>query len=76
MRVFPEGFFYTKKNDQPRTTKMNTVFVLIARLKGNTGEKETGTSEIIFRNSGWVEGSGRKSNFLIMDLARFVWLQD
>ena len=54
LRVFPEGFFYNKKNDQPRTTKMNSVFVIIAHLKGNVEEKETGTSEIVFRNSGWV----------------------
>jgi site-specific DNA recombinase len=57
-RVFPEGFFYNKKNDQPRTTKMNSVFALIARLKGNTEENETGTSEIKFRNSGWVVPTG------------------
>ncbi len=57
-RVFPEGFFYNKKNDQPRTTKMNRVFVVIARLKGNVEEKETGTSEIVFRNSGWVVPAG------------------
>lgn len=42
-RVFPQGFFCNKKNDQPRTTKMNRVFVVIARLKGNVEENETGT---------------------------------
>jgi len=58
MRVFPEGFFYNKKNDQPRTPKMIRVFAVIARLKGNVEEKETGTSEIILRNSGWVASTG------------------
>jgi len=53
-RVFPEGFYYYRKNDQPRTTKMNSVFALIARLRGNAEEKETGTSKVILRNSGWV----------------------
>lgn len=61
LRVFPEGFFYNKKTDQPRTTKMNSVFTLIACLKGNTEEKETGTSETIFRNSGWVAPTGIES---------------
>ena len=53
-RVFPEGFYYNKKNGQPRTTKMNPVFSVIARLKGITEEKESGTSEIKFKNSGLV----------------------
>ena len=37
---------------------MNSVFSLIARLKRNTGEKETGTSEVILKNSGWVVPTG------------------
>ncbi len=41
---------------------MNPVFSLIARLKGNTEEKETGTSEIIFKNSGLVVPTRQKSN--------------
>ncbi len=57
-RVFPEGFYYNKKNDQPRTTKMNSVFTLIARLKGNAEEKETGISKITLKNSGWVAPTG------------------
>lgn len=53
-RVFPEGICYNKKNDQPRTSKINPLFSVIAGLKRNTEEKETGTSEIIFKNSGLV----------------------
>ncbi len=75
MRVFPEGFFYNKKNDQPRTTKMNSVFVLIARLKGNTEENKTGTSDVVFRNSGWVASTGIEpvsgaSETLILSIVR------
>lgn len=58
MRVFPDGFFYNKKNDQPRTTKMNSIFQLIASIKGNSEQNKTGTSEVIFRNSGWVARTG------------------
>jgi hypothetical protein len=32
--------YYYRKNDQSRTTKMNGVFVLNARLKSYTGEKK------------------------------------
>lgn len=52
--IFPEGFYYNKKNDQPRATKMNSVFSCIARLKGNAEQKETGISEMILKNSGLV----------------------
>ena len=51
---------------------MNSVFVLVARLKGNTEEKETGTSEIIFRNSGWVVPVEQFSNFFMEDLRRLA----
>lgn len=57
-RIFPNGFYYDKKKDRPRTTKLNSVFSVIARLKGNTEEKETGTSEVIFKNSGLVVPTG------------------
>ena len=52
--IFPEGIYYSKKIDQPRTLKINSVFTLNARLKGLVEEKETGTSEVIFKNSGLV----------------------
>jgi site-specific DNA recombinase len=63
-RVFPNGFYYDRKNDQPRTTKMNNVFALIAHLKGNTGQKETGTSGIILKNSGLV--ARRELNYILI----------
>lgn len=52
--IFPEGIFYSKKNRETRTTKINSVFALIARQKGVSEEKETGTSEVTFKNSGLV----------------------
>lgn len=50
--IFPEGIYYSKKKGQTRTTKINSVFALIARQKGVLEEKETGISEVIFKNSG------------------------
>lgn len=73
MRVFPEGFFYNKKNDQTRTTKMNSLFYCIARLKGNTEEKKAGTSEVILKNSGWVVPTGLVSN-KAMEFFERMWL--
>lgn len=52
--IFPEGIYYSKKNRETRTTKINAVFSLIARQKGICEEKETGIPEVIFRNSGLV----------------------
>jgi hypothetical protein len=49
---------------------MNSVFSLIARLKGNTGEQKTGTSELILKNSGWVELSRIKSNEFLLGIKR------
>lgn len=57
-RIFPEGFYYNKKNGQPRTTKINPVFSQIARLKGVSEESETGSSEDKFKNSGLVASTG------------------
>lgn len=56
--IFPEGIYYNKKNDESRTTKVNSVFLSIARLKQVLAKKETGTSEAIFKNSGWVVPTG------------------
>lgn len=70
MRVFPEGFFYNKKNDQTRTTKMNSLFYCIARLKGNTEEKKAGTSEVILKNYGWVAPQKLESNKIIQFFER------
>lgn len=56
--IFPEGIFYSKKKGETRTTKINSAFTLIARQKGVLEEKETGTSEIIFKNSGLVAPIG------------------
>lgn len=52
--IFPEGIYFSKKNRETRTTKINSVFALIAGQKGVLEERETGTSEVIFKNSGLV----------------------
>jgi site-specific DNA recombinase len=56
--IFPEGIFFSKKNRETRTTKINSVFALIARQKGLVEENETGISEVIFKNSGLVAPTG------------------
>ena len=55
--IFPEGIYDSKKINQPRTLKMNSVFTLSARQKGLVEERETGT-EVIFKNSGLVASAG------------------
>jgi DNA invertase Pin-like site-specific DNA recombinase len=40
--IFPEGIYYNKKNDESRTTKINSVFLSIARLQGLSGQKNNG----------------------------------
>jgi site-specific DNA recombinase len=56
--IFPDGIFYSKKKGETRTTKINGIFSLIARQKGLSEEKETGTPEVIFKNSGLVASTG------------------
>jgi hypothetical protein len=70
-RVFPEGIFYDKKNHQPRTPKINLLFSAIAQLKRNTEENKTGTSEIIFKNSGLVAPRVNNSNEVIQGVVEF-----
>lgn len=66
--IFPEGTYYNKKIGQPRTTKVNSIFALVARQKGLLAEKETGIFEIIFKNSGLVVPRVENSNLLLQDL--------
>ena len=47
--------FHLKERAENRTTKMNSVFVLIASIKGNKEQNKTGTSEVI---SGSVASTG------------------
>ncbi len=56
--IFPEGIYFSKKKGETRTTKINSLFALIARQKGVLEEKETGISEVIFKNSGLVAPTG------------------
>jgi site-specific DNA recombinase len=52
--IFPEGIRYDKKNEQCRTTKINSVFRYIAQLVKDLGEIKTGESKIIFDFPHWV----------------------
>ena len=61
-------FYYCKKKDQPRTTKLNALFALSARQKSITEEKETGSSDVIFKNSGLVAPIEQISNSFVEDL--------
>ncbi len=45
---------------------MNSIFQLIASIKGNTEQNKTGTSEVILKNSGWVVPTGQISNTLML----------
>lgn len=56
--IFPEGIYYDKKAGRPRTEKMNLLFALSARQVGITEEKEDGSSDVRFKNSGLVEVTG------------------
>jgi site-specific DNA recombinase len=38
--ILPKGIYYHKKNDQPRTTKLNGIFSAITGLKQNTAKKK------------------------------------
>lgn len=40
--IFPEGIYYNKKNNESRTTKINSVFLSIARLQQLSGQKNNG----------------------------------
>ena len=63
--IFPEGIRYDKKNEQCRTTKINSVFRYISQLVKDLGGIKTGESKIIFDFPHWVESTDEKSNPLI-----------
>ncbi|MBS1574667.1 MAG: recombinase family protein [Bacteroidetes bacterium] len=52
--IFPEGIYYNKKKDESRTTKVNSVFLQIARLKRVSGENEKGLQAEKPLKSLWV----------------------
>ena len=43
--LFKEGIYYNKQKDETRTTKINSVFSLIASLTSITGQKKNGLQE-------------------------------
>jgi site-specific DNA recombinase len=57
-RIFPEGIYYDKKNDQPRTPKINSLFLLSTELAGVVVKEEARPSELIFKKSGFVSPHG------------------
>ena len=56
--IFPEGIYYNKKKDESRTTKVNSVFLQIARLKRVSGENEKGLQAEKPLKSLWVVPTG------------------
>ena len=54
LMIFPKGIYYNKEKDQPRTTKINSLFSLVAELTGVSDKKETRPFEIILKKSGLV----------------------
>ena len=52
--IFPEGIYYNKENDQPRTTNFNPLFALVADLTGTSYKEETRPFETILKKSGLV----------------------
>jgi len=40
--IFPKGGIYDRKNDEVRTPEVNSIFLRIARLTGNTGQNNSG----------------------------------
>ena len=45
--LFKEGIYYNKQKDETRTTKLNSVFLLNASLKGITGGKKKTDLKVI-----------------------------
>lgn len=56
--IFPEGISYNKKNDQCRTTKINSLISYIAHLKQVFGTNKKGTIERNFNCANLVELEG------------------
>lgn len=54
--LFPSGLGYDAKNDQYRTSEVNSIFALIADASKEWAEKEKGTSQIIYEKSPLVAG--------------------
>lgn len=54
--IFPSGLSYDAKNENYRTTELNSVFALIADLAKGLAEKEKGTSQNVNEKSPLVAG--------------------
>lgn len=71
--IFSEGIYYNKQKDETRTTKMNSVFLLIASLQGVTGQKNKGLHDDISLRSlsvvpPGIEPGSRASETLILSI--------
>ena len=56
--VFPEGVAYDKENNDHRTEKVNSVFVLIKSFSGSCGAKNKRPISVSANRSGLVAGTG------------------
>lgn len=59
--IFPEGIYYNKENDQPRTTKINPLFALVADLTGTSYKEETRPFETILKKPGFRDPAGTRT---------------
>lgn len=56
--VFPEGMSYSKKNDECRTRRVNSIFGHIVHLKQVFGQEKSGIPELNLENAASVLGAG------------------
>ncbi|MCX6317281.1 MAG: hypothetical protein NTW29_08315 [Bacteroidetes bacterium] len=68
--IFTEGTCYNKKKDESRTTKINSIFLQIARLKRLSGENKKGLQAEKPLKSIWVVPEKLVSNKIIQFFER------
>lgn len=64
--IFPEGIYYNKKNDQTRTTKINSLFCLIVGQECISEEKKKGLSYEFKLKSLSVPGNGVEPSLALL----------
>ncbi|MEM0998027.1 MAG: recombinase family protein [Bacteroidota bacterium] len=56
--VFPEGIYYSKKNDRVRTSRVNSIFVLTAQISRNIAPQKAKPGSKSASRSNWVGPAG------------------
>lgn len=72
--LFPDGMSYSRKNDQCQTSRIDEVFLAIARHAHELTQNKNGDNAKVLSPSVLVQGRRQMSNYFIVVFSMASWL--